>query len=1631
MDNNNTPDEPPHSPQIQWVQEHLGFDALSYNDISEGFALLQILSLISASATDLSWYSSSAAFECDDISARIYTDVAKGLREVGISFDEVSEEVIAGVRSGDEAACDELLSALRTRYEALHGPPAAADCALPPTQDVSDTLSLHNDYDSEWYEVAEPSFKPAVRWTLLFAKQQSDISSQSLKAIDEALLDLDRQKGKLIPRAKLIPFLCSGNLYAAVASQIFGETSPEYLDHLTTHGYLKFKSSLRDSISDMIADDTPFYESIHCNLMEALISASCRNVGIGNIVDHIRRRFPSFNIAALYPYDLEDALLIWSNQCLAQLRKEATNALSSSSPLAQAMCDTPDVDELGPGFSDGRVFCLIVCLYLPNACERHMHHVLTPESRLANWSAFTSVGHDQPDIDVTWSAHELASAEHASPGSTGAVRLIYMSIVCQLFCAFQHGDGPDSRAAIEMLEASLAQWNKKAVKAESAIRNSGNEFLQKTSSRKELLTPSKRVVKDGGDEILQPGPAVVPAVSQKKTPGGKPSKRKAKAKEPLQTSISEAEPATNHDDELSEETSSAVSQKVVKSAAHHGDESTKETLSTVDRKGKVASDQSNALSKGTPSTRSRKVAKSAAHHDDKLTNETPSTDNRKIKAATHQSDELSTETSSPHISQVEPAHEQLKETSRTRSPQVESVTHQGKQLSKETPRTRIMKAEPGTHHSDELLKATQKTHLSKAQTSTLQANELPEEPPRPRMSKAEPSAQEPSKETSRTSTPHAESAAHHSGEISKETPRTRVSKVESAPDFSGELSGETSSTDSQKMRSATPHSGERSAETPTTLFLNEESTARHSGGLSKEAPSADNRKLKSACHKGDQPSEESSTIQSWQPEDAAAYHSDGLTLMEPCKEFGNVESVAQHGDSLPEKMSLTRPWRENSATFQPAGLSKKKPSVKSSEDSHTTPGGDRGDAESLTDHSDADDASSDFGLGDMPILSAHRASSVAEAPVMPMMSVFPEIVTSSLGSSRKLHGVSTRDLTSTPHVAPAAVRLPDIATVPPPVALPDRNCEIPTSDRIWSATKRSRPASAKSLRSTSVWVAAPVAQVNVNSAGTRVADPFSDEEGWSTEEDPDDAQDAEEADSVTDEAEWETDEEAQVQEETRATMPTQTPDTTGKEAPAPTLPKAVMRRPTPHRRSAASTPQFSVSRLSPSPPVANTPPAVTQKQPTAPSASTTRPASAVQIAPAAEPSRQRNASHSAASRTRRPATGLRQYPLEESDSEDCGAEKYPIRHQLAQKSPDHLPAALCQGPSADADSTDSSDDEDYAIRKPVEVTQASQMAPSDQKGTVVSSIRVVNPRNEVTGTAIAPAVTTPSANPSISEVKDLKQVQKPAERLQEIKTRKAETIRRMEAAREQELQRIALQKQEDAKKKDEAKRIRLLEQSQKLEERAKQIADERAKLKKDQERAASSPTSTAGAATPRRASKSNVRPNVKEQSNRQLIRNALVHVCLAGSVNEKCQEEVLEVCRNIYYDSRVTHQPLTIRIHCCRQKDLETTPSNHFIILFHAPSTQTFRGLYSYDPRLDQALKIHPGTQGPDVLDTANVLTFYKYDSGARIFKPVPTKSFGRSVHAVAIGREWASKGKEKAAAKFKPKELVKSAVTC
>ncbi|KAJ3042069.1 Calmodulin-regulated spectrin-associated protein 2 [Rhizophlyctis rosea] len=232
-------------------------------------------------------------------------------------------------------------------------------------------------------------------------------------------------------------------------------------------------------------------------------------------------------------------------------------------------------------------------------------------------------------------------------------------------------------------------------------------------------------------------------------------------------------------------------------------------------------------------------------------------------------------------------------------------------------------------------------------------------------------------------------------------------------------------------------------------------------------------------------------------------------------------------------------------------------------------------------------------------------------------------------------------------------------------------------------------------------------------------------------------------------------------------------------------------------------------------------------------------------------------------------------------------------------------------------------------------------------------------------------------------------VQKPEERRTERQSKKKLVLQRMEETRRAEQQMAERRRVEEEREKEERRRLYAEEQRQRLEEKARRRSEvqsrEQERREESQRRRSSmknSPSTTRrnSEATPTTKATPS-KPVAKEQSNRQLIRNALVHVCLAGAVNEKVKEEVLE--------------------------DLADSPQSHFIILFKNPENHTFRGLYSYDPVLDQALKVYAGTQGPDVLDAAAISAYYKYDSGARTFRGVPTKSLGRSVHAVAVGGGW------------------------
>ncbi|CAN0431422.1 unnamed protein product, partial [Phaeothamnion confervicola] len=112
-------------------------------------------------------------------------------------------------------------------------------------------------------------------------------------------------------------------------------------------------------------------------------------------------------------------------------------------------------------------------------------------------------------------------------------------------------------------------------------------------------------------------------------------------------------------------------------------------------------------------------------------------------------------------------------------------------------------------------------------------------------------------------------------------------------------------------------------------------------------------------------------------------------------------------------------------------------------------------------------------------------------------------------------------------------------------------------------------------------------------------------------------------------------------------------------------------------------------------------------------------------------------------------------------------------------------------------------------------------------------------------------------------------------------------------------------------------------------------------------------------------------------SNRKLVRNALAMVCLAGAHVEEQKLRALEV--------------------------LDGHGGAHFVILLAESKTLAFRGLYALDPHEGTTHKVFG--VGPHYLpaDQASLhfcawlvggTRFYKYNSAAREFRQVASRSF-------------------------------------
>mmetsp|Transcript_7810 Transcript_7810/g.12496 ORF Transcript_7810/g.12496 Transcript_7810/m.12496 type:complete len:115 (+) Transcript_7810:1505-1849(+) len=83
---------------------------------------------------------------------------------------------------------------------------------------------------------------------------------------------------------------------------------------------------------------------------------------------------------------------------------------------------------------------------------------------------------------------------------------------------------------------------------------------------------------------------------------------------------------------------------------------------------------------------------------------------------------------------------------------------------------------------------------------------------------------------------------------------------------------------------------------------------------------------------------------------------------------------------------------------------------------------------------------------------------------------------------------------------------------------------------------------------------------------------------------------------------------------------------------------------------------------------------------------------------------------------------------------------------------------------------------------------------------------------------------------------------------------------------------------------------------------------------------------------------------------------------------------------------------------------LEQHAGQNFMVLFRNEKGMrglNFRALYSYNIDTGEVMRMYGN--GPTSIDESMVELFFKYDSGAKEFKPLPSKKFSVTTDAIAL----------------------------
>ncbi|KAJ3234826.1 Calmodulin-regulated spectrin-associated protein 3 [Chytriomyces hyalinus] len=411
---------------VDWTSQLLG-NKVSDADFSDPFILIQMLALLAPTSVNLSYFSSDFAFSCEDLTRVTVEMLLQGLEAVGIVVDK---DAVKSQLCVDDSSCVLHLAVMIMDWH-LQEKPAKARTLSSSPKDTKPTkpekTAMIKHATEEAYEPSELSFIPTVRWLLRYICEECD--DEEIGASYNALQELKLMRNiveddlQTLPETPVLKALTHGALYTAACKLLYQDHSlnqwiesflPQearkvewvvsetgFLEFLIKEGALDFQDSLKSCIGDMIRDSSPFYESIHANIMEVFMQQSICEVNVKCIMDHINKAFESVQFKP-YPYDAEEGLLFWFEMCV----RHASHVYKDDQ-TTQWLKSKQGCNELTAFLHDGVAVALTLLIYVQGFS---LGDISFDAAVLENWKLIES-RHEADKVPLpSWRFSEIARA---------------------------------------------------------------------------------------------------------------------------------------------------------------------------------------------------------------------------------------------------------------------------------------------------------------------------------------------------------------------------------------------------------------------------------------------------------------------------------------------------------------------------------------------------------------------------------------------------------------------------------------------------------------------------------------------------------------------------------------------------------------------------------------------------------------------------------------------------------------------------------------------------------------------------------------------------------------------------------------------------------------------------------------------------------------------------------------------------------------------------------------------------------------------------------------------------------------------------------------------------------------------